>query len=123
MHGTLWGTMPELKKLPAAFYQSAMGNEPVREWLVELSTDDRRAVGHDIATAEFGWPVGMPICRKLGNQLWEIRSSISGKCIARVMFTVEDGRMVLLHAFIKKSQKTPSSDLELAITRMKEIKQ
>lgn len=113
--------MPDLKRLPAVFYATAQGNEPVREWLLELDQEDRRTVGQDIATAEFGWPVGMPICRKLNRSLWEIRSRISGGRIARVLFTVKSEHMVLLHAFIKKSQKTPASDLDLATTRMKEM--
>ena len=69
--------MARLKRLPVAFYATAAGNEPVREWLKALGGSDRRTIGQDIATAEFGWPVGMPICRSLGNGLWEIRSSIS----------------------------------------------
>ena len=113
--------MAELKKLPAAFYATAGGNEPVRTWLKELTTEDRRRVGEDIATAEFGWPVGMPLCRSLGKGLFEIRSDISDKRIARVIFAVVEGRMVLLHGFVKKSQKAPKTDLELARRRQKEI--
>lgn len=110
-----------LKKLPAAFYATPGGNEPVRAWLRELSPDDRRRIGEDIATAEFGWPVGMPLCRSLGRGLFEIRSNVSDGRIARVIFTVADGKMVLLHAFIKKSQKTPRPDLDLAANRAKEM--
>lgn len=113
--------MPELKKLPAAFYATPGGNEPVREWLRSLDEEDRRAIGLDIATAEFGWPVGMPLCRSLGKGLWEIRSSISSGRIARVIFGVADEHMVLLHGFVKKTQKTPKSDLDLATKRLKEI--
>ena len=113
--------MNELKKLPAAFYATARGKEPVREWLRELDEGDRRTIGVDIATAEFGWPVGMPLCRPLGNGLFEIRSSISEGRIARVVFAIVDQRMALLHGFVKKSQKTPKPDLELALKRLKEI--
>lgn len=113
--------MVELKKLPAAFYRSAAGNEPVREWLKGLDQADRRIVGQDIATAEFGWPVGMPVCRSLGKGLYEIRSDISHGRIARVIFCVTDQQMVLLHGFIKKTQKTPKADLELALKRKKEV--
>ena len=113
--------MANLKKLPASFYATPNGNEPVREWLLELNEDDRRTVGFDIATAELGWPVGMPLCRSLGNGLWEIRSNISSGRIARVRFTPTQGRMVLLHGFIKKTQKTPKPDLDLAQKRRKEI--
>ena len=113
--------MVELKKLPAAFYATASGNEPVRIWLKELDAEDRRRVGEDIATTEFGWPLGMPLCRSLGKGLFEIRSDISDKRIARVIFAVVAGQMVLLHGFVKKSQKTPKADLDLARKRQKEI--
>lgn len=113
--------MPPLKKLPAAFYATGSGNEPVREWLKGLDEEDRRAIGQDIATAEFGWPVGMPLCRSLGKGLWEIRSNISSGRIARVIFAVIDERMLLLHGFVKKARKTPKPDLDLAGKRMKEL--
>ena len=114
--------MVELKKLPAAFYATANGNEPVREWLKDLNAEDRRRVGEDIATAEFGWPVGMPLCRSLGQGLYEIRSDISDRRIARVIFAVIGAQMVLLHGFVKKTQKTPKPDLDLARKRLKEVK-
>lgn len=113
--------MAELKKLPAAFYATASGNEPVREWLKDLDVEDRRTVGQDIATAEFGWPVGMPLSRSLGKGLFEIRSNISDRRIARVIFAVVDRQMVLLHGFVKKTKKTPKPDLALAAKRLKEI--
>ncbi len=113
--------MTELKKLPAAFYATASGNEPVREWLKDLNDEDRRTVGQDIATAEFGWPVGMPLSRALGKGLFEIRSNISDSRIARVIFAVVEQRLVLLHGFVKKAQKTPKPDLDLAAKRLKEI--
>jgi phage-related protein len=111
----------EIKKLPAAFFRTASGNEPVREWLKALSDDDRRIVGQDIATAEFGWPVGMPVCRSLGKGLYEIRSDISHGRITRVIFCVADEQMVLLHSFVKKTQRTPKADLDLAMKRKKEV--
>ncbi len=115
------GESSNLKKLPASFYATSSGNEPVREWLLDLDDEDRRSVGYDIATAEFGWPVGMPLCKSLGKGLWEIRSNISHGRIARVIFSVVEERMVLLHSFVKKTQKTPRSDLDLAEKRKKEI--
>lgn len=111
-----------LKKLPAAFFETGTGNQPVREWLRTLNEEDRRVIGYDIATAEFAWPVGMPLCRSLGTGLWEIRSNIGNGRIARVIFAVVDEQMVLLHGFVKKTQKTTRSDLELALSRKKEIK-
>jgi phage-related protein len=110
-----------LKKVPASFFETASGKEPVRDWLLGLDAESRRIVGRDIATAEFGWPVGMPLSRNLGGGLFEIRSNISGKRIARVIFEVNGGRMILLHGFVKKSQKTPKADLDLARRRAKEM--
>lgn len=113
--------MSKLKKVPASFYETVNGSEPVRDWLLGLDAESRRIVGRDIATAEFGWPVGMPLSRNLGGGLSEIRSNIRGKRIARVIFVLHRGRLVLLHGFVKKSQKTPKSDLDLARRRAKEI--
>jgi phage-related protein len=110
-----------VKRLPAAFYQLASGREPVREWLKLLPDEDRKVVGEDIKDVEFSWPIGMPLCRALGKGLWEVRSELKGGRIARVLFCVHDSRMVLLHAFIKKTQKTPQAELELALKRRKEI--
>lgn len=110
-----------LKRVPAKFFRSASGNEPVREWLKSMTKEDARRIGEDIKTVEFGWPVGMPVCRPLTGykDVWEVRSSITHG-IARVLFYIKDGQMVLLHGFIKKTQKTPASDREIAIKRKKE---
>jgi phage-related protein len=110
-----------MKRLPAVFYALPSGREPVRKWLKELDPEDRKALGADIKDVEFSWPIGMPLCRPLGNGLWEVRSDLSGGRIARVIFCILGGRMVLLHAFMKKTQKTPKADLDLAMGRMKEI--
>lgn len=122
--GTLWrgGKMPkDMKKLPAAFYRTANGTEPVREWLRRLSAEDRKIIGQDIALVEYGWPIGMPTCRPLGDGLFEVRSNVSGGRIARVLFCPTDGHLVLLHGFIKKSQRTPASDLALGRSRQKDV--
>ena len=110
------------KKLIARFYETGSGRKPVREWLLELAIEDRRIVGFDIQTAEFGWPLGMPICRSLGSGLWEVRSSISSSRIARVIFCIVQNEMVLLHAFIKKTQQTPHYEIEVALSRRKDLK-
>lgn len=109
------------KILRARFYRSLRGNEPVREWLLEQSAEDRRLIGIDIKTVEFGWPIGMPVCRSLGRGIWEVRSNLPGGRIARVLFSVQDDQMYLLNAFIKKTQKTPPAELELALQRLKEL--
>ncbi|MEX1306430.1 MAG: type II toxin-antitoxin system RelE/ParE family toxin [Rhodovibrionaceae bacterium] len=114
---------PDRKKIDAVFYRSTSGAEPVRDWIKGLSAEDRRIIGFDIATAEFGWPLGMPLCRPLGRRLWEVRSDITQGKIARVIFCIAHGRMVLLHGFVKKSQKTPKTELETARRRQKEVEQ
>lgn len=86
-----------LKRLPAYFYRSATGREPVREWLKGLDPDDRKIVGEDVKDVEYAWPIGMPLVRSLGNELWEVRSSLTGGKIGRVIFCVEGSQMVLLH--------------------------
>lgn len=113
--------MVNIKRIYAAFYENAAGNVPVRDWLLSLDKADRQIIGEDIATVEFGWPIGMPVCRPLGQQLWEVRSTITGNRIARVLFSIAGSRMVILHGFIKKTQKTPDADLALARKRLKEI--
>ena len=100
------------------FFKTDAGTEPVRNWLRELSAIDRKTIGEDIKTVQFGWPLGMPLVRKLEKDLWEIRVHLDGR-IARVLFTVSSGKIVLLHGFIKKSQATPQPDLKLAKTRMR----
>lgn len=110
-----------MKRLPAAFFAPSSGREPVREWLKALPAADRKAIGEDIKDVEFSWPIGMPLCRSLGGGLWEVRSDLPLGRIARVLFCVRDGRMVLLHGFIKKSQKTPTVERNVAIRRMKAL--
>ena len=106
--------------LNVAFYKTELGKEPVREWLKDLSKEDRQAIGEDIKTAQYGWPLGMPLIRKIERGLWEVRSSINAG-IARVFFTVMDRRMILLHGFVKKSQKTPPNELDTARRRLNNI--
>lgn len=103
-------------KLKVTFYRTDSGGEPVREWLKSMSLEERKIIGEDIKTVQFGWPLGMPLVRSLGSGLWEVRSNLSNR-IARVIFTTKEGHMILLHGFIKKSQKTPKDDLELAQSR------
>jgi phage-related protein len=109
------------KKIAGRFYATAMGRKPVREWLLALPKEDRRIIGRDIQKIEFLWPIGMPYCRPLGRGLWEVRSDLRGGRIARVMFCILDGEMVLLHGFEKKTKKTPTRDIDLAHKRKQEI--
>ncbi len=104
--------------LEVRFFKTDTGTEPVRNWLRELSAIDRKAIGEDIKTVQFGMPLGMPLVRKMEKDLWEIRVHLDGR-IARVLFTVSSGKIVLLHGFIKKSRATPLPDLKLAKDRMR----
>ena len=120
------GTQPEElerhgKRVPAIFFRTAARGEPVREWLKGLpSPEDRKRIGEDIKTVEFGWPVGMPVSRPLGDGIYEVRTNLVQNRIARVLFYIDKkGRMVLLHGFIKKTPKTPDEDLELARSNKK----
>lgn len=113
------------KRLTVSFYRSAMGREPVREWIRELSPEDRKQVGEDLKKVELGWPIGMPVCRQLKGYpgLYEVRSEISDGRIARVLFIIDGADMVLLHGFIKKTQKTPQGDIDTAIHRRRSLDQ
>ena len=108
-------------RLPVVFFATSAGAEPVREWLKELDKDDRREIGSDILAVQQGWPLGLPLCRSLGHGLWEVRSSLSGGRIARVIFAFDDATIVLLNGFIKKSRKTPPAEIDLALKRLKEM--
>jgi phage-related protein len=82
---------------------------------------DRHCIGHDLAVVQFGWPVGLPLCRALGGGLWEVRSSLPSRRIARVLFFFHRGQIGVVHGFIKKTQKTPPDDIDLARKRMREM--
>ena len=104
--------------LEVRFFKTDGGTEPVRDWLRELPAIDRKTIGGDIKTVQFGWPLGMPLVRKMDKDLWEVRIHLERR-IARVLFTISTGKAVLLHGFIKKSQATPKTDLDLAKDRMR----
>jgi phage-related protein len=103
--------------LSVVFFRTEAGREPVREWLKSLDKSDRRIIGEDLKLVQFRWPLGMPLVRKMEADLWEVRSHVTGGRIARVLFTASKGHMALLHGFIKKSQKTPAEELQLARRR------
>lgn len=113
MRGTL--STGAFKRVPAIFYRTEAGREPVREWLRTLAAEDRRLIGDDIRTVEYGWPIGMPTCRPLGNGIHEVRTNLPANRTARVFFYIDrHQRAVLLHGILKKTRTTPTSDLELA---------
>jgi phage-related protein len=109
-------------ELPVVFYRASGGVEPVLAWLRGLPPEDRQVIGTDLSTVQFGWPVGMPLCRALGAGLWEVRSSLPSRRIARLLFFAHEGRIGVVHGFIKKTRTTPPEDIALARKRMKEMK-
>jgi phage-related protein len=110
------------QKTPLIFFRTRSGAEPVRDWLKGLPLEDRREMGKDLMRAQWRWPVGMPLCRPMGEGLWEIRTNPPSNRIARVLLGVDEGVLVALHAFIKKTQKMPPPELAVAQKRLKELK-
>jgi phage-related protein len=109
------------RKTPVVFYRTVGGREVVRDWLRDLQEEDRSAIGQDLMRVQYRWPVGMPLCRAMGEGLWEVRTDLPSNRIARVLFSVVQGRIVVLHGFIKKTRKTPDDDLLLARKRKREF--
>ena len=112
--------MDKSNSLTIRYFCTETGREPVREWLRGLDRESKKIIGEDLKTVQLGWPLGMPVVRKLDRDLWEVRSTLSSS-ISRVLFTIQDRTIVLLHGFIKKSQKTPKRDLDLALNRLKSL--
>lgn len=111
----------ETAKIPLVFYATAAGNEPVRNWLKTLERAERLEIGADLERLQYRWPVGMPLCRPLGEGLWEVRSSLPSKTISRVFICFHQGVLYALHGFVKKTQKSPADELEMARKRKREV--
>lgn len=124
-YGIIYGagvSEPPAPKIDLYFYRQAnSGDEPVRDWLKDQPEADRRAIGLDLQRVQYRWPVGMPLCRPLGKGLWEVRTSLAGGTISRVLICFHGGELYALHGFIKKTRTAPDEDLKLARKRMKEI--
>src|ERR1039458_3527786 len=95
---------PQPPKIPLIFYRTAAGSEPVREWLKGLDEAERQAIGKYLLRAQWRWPVGMPLCRPMGNGLWEVRTDLPTKRTARVLLCLYREHLVALHGFIKKTE-------------------
>jgi phage-related protein len=121
MTPTRLGWLGGPRRYKARFYATPSGRKIVRKWLLDLADDDRRLIGKDIQKVEFGWPIGMPYCHSLGHGLWEMRSDLTGGRISRVVFIIVAEELVLPHGFVKKTQKTPRQDIELALRRKREL--
>ena len=115
------GAQPQ--RIPLVFYRTEAGSEPVREWLKGLDEAERRAIGKDLLRAQWRWPVGMPLCRPMGNGLWEVRTDLPTKRTTRVLLCLYREHLVALHGFIKKTRATPDEDLATARKRKKELEQ
>ena len=109
-----------IKIIEVNFYKEESGNEPVRKWLHELSEQDRKIIGRDIKKIQYSWPVDNLLVKPLGDKMWEVRSNLDNR-IARIIFVFNDGKIILLHGFIKKTQKTPSQEIDLARKRLKTL--
>ena len=107
--------------LDVRFFKTDSGTESVRDWLKSLSAADKKAIGENIKTVQFGWPLGMPLVDHIDGDIWEVRTRLETR-IARVLFAMDGGVMVLLHGFVKKQQKTPKPDLDLAKDRLKQLR-
>ena len=104
------------------FFKTDTGNQPVREWLKELPKEDCKVIGADILTVQYAWPVGKPLVDNLGDGIWEVRSRLENR-MARTLFAMVNEEIILLHGFIKKTQKVPADELELAKKRKKQYLQ
>lgn len=113
--------MQRTSPLGVVFYKTEAGHDPVREWLKSLSKEDKKSIGEDIKTVQFGWPIGMPVVKKLGREIWEVRTGLNDK-ISRILFAMHEENIVLLHGFIKKTNKTPKEDLNLAYKRLRDVR-
>ncbi len=109
-------------EIPVRFYRTAAGREPALEWLRGLDKEDRRAIGFDLERLQLGWPIGMPLVRSLKDGLWEVRAVLPSRRIARLILCFHEETLVVLHGFIKKTQRTQPEDLALARRRMREVK-
>lgn len=105
------------------FYRTAAGNEIIKDWLRSFAKPDRAILGEDLKTVQIGFPMGLPLCRSLGQGLWEVRSSLTGNREARMIFyhDSEVAALVVLHGFLKKSQKTPKGEIDTALRRKREF--
>ena len=106
-------------KLHVVFFRTESGAEPVRKWLKSLTDLHKKAIGEDIKTIQFGWPLGMPLVEKIAPGLWEVRSKVPDR-ITRILFAVDGQTMILLHGFIKKTRKIPQAELITARSRLRQ---
>jgi len=113
--------MDRKEPLKAVFFETENGKQPVREFILECTREDRKEIGSDIFTVQKSFPLGLPLVEKIDTDLWEVRSNISDG-ICRIFFTIYQETMVLLHGFVKKTQKIPSKEIKTAKGRLAEFR-
>lgn len=108
--------------LEVAFYKTEGGNDVVLDVIRGLPAEDKKRVGEDLKTLQFGHPLGMPRCRPVGK-LWELRSSLPSKREFRLLwfYHKKTNMIIVVHGFIKKTQKTPRKDIDLGEARKGEF--
>src|SRR5260221_12976319 len=106
-----------LPKLRAVFFATGAGREPVREWLTGLGASERKLIGTDIAYVQFKWPLGKPRVDHLRGPMWEMRTRLRNR-IARGLFVDAGDELILLHAFVRQTQKTPHDEIDLSLCAM-----
>lgn len=106
-----------LRKCPVVFFRTEAGADVIVDWIRSFDDADRFTIGQTLMRVQYRWPVGMPLCRSLDRGLWEVRVSLPSNRIARLIFVPRDGELLVLHGFIKKTQRTPQADLDLAEKR------
>lgn len=114
--------MERVEPLEAAFFETESGSQPCRDFILTLDREDKKEIGAKIFEVQQGFPMGLPLVRKMDTNLWEIRISISDG-ICRIFFTIAGNIIILLHGFVKKSQKTPQNELETAKKRLASFKE
>lgn len=103
------------------FFATPAGNEPALEFIKTFEKPERVIIGENLKTVQFGWPIGMPICSPLGDGIYEVRTSLSSKREVRILFFQHGDVIVVVHAFLKKTQKTPKADKDIALARKREF--
>ena len=108
--------------LDVRFYRTASGNDVVLDFIRKLSERDRKVVGEDLLALQFGYPMGPPLCKPVRNGLWELRSSLPSGNEARLVYFFHSSSrfLIVVNAFIKKTQRMPPAEIELAERRMRE---
>jgi phage-related protein len=118
---TTWTEGSDMHKV--LFYKTTGGNDVVKNWIKDFSKEEQKIIGEDLLTVQLGFPLGLPLCRSLGNGLWEVRSTLTSKVEARMIFYFHSQAkaLVVLHGFIKKTMKTPRAEIDLALRRKREF--